>query len=91
MRLAASILRFFLSILQLCGSPWLASSSYERFRLLMRAPPRLKALQTRPAMLREARVFPARYPWWPFAIGPPIGARGNEIPVLLAGSALIFL
>ena len=84
MRLAASILRFFLCILQFCGSPWLALLAllalFARQRLDTRTLtfPRVRTPQPRTSIAHgEAILFQDRYRWWPFAMGPPIGASGK--------------
>jgi hypothetical protein len=78
MRLAASILCFFSSTLLLCRSIWFAWVVRQRHGTLTflrgRTPHRRAGIAH-----SETNFIPDRYRWWPFAMGPPIGTRGNEM------------
>ena len=78
MRLAASILRFFLCIPQFCGSPWLALLARQRLDARTLTFPRVRTPHPQTSIAHgEALLFQDRYRWWPFAMGPPTGARGK--------------
>ena len=76
MRLAASILCFFSSMLRLCRSIWRTWVVRQRHETLII--PRVRTPHRR-AGIAHSDANPDRYRWWPFAMGPPIGTRGNEM------------
>jgi len=78
MRLAASIHCFFSSMLLLCRSILFAWVVRQRHGTLTF--PRVITSDRRAGIARsETSFFADRYRWWPFAMGPPIGTRGNEM------------
>jgi hypothetical protein len=92
MRLAASILYFFSSILRLCRSTWLAWVVRQRHDARTLTFPRLRTPGPRPRIARSETIFfPDRYRWWPFAIGPPGRTKGNEMRPPIDGTRSHFL
>lgn len=92
MRLAASILCFLSSMLRLCGSAWLALAVRQRHDARTLTFPRVRTPDPRAgAAHSETIFFPDRYRWWPFAMGPPIGTRGNEMRPPIDGTRSHFL
>ena len=80
MRLAASILRFFFRVLQLCGSPWHALFTRQRLDTRTLTVPRVRTPSLEPA-LRMARPFSFKIalgggpsPW-----GPLLEREENEM------------
>jgi hypothetical protein len=87
MRLAASILCFFSSMLRLCRSIWFAWVVRQRHGTLTF--PRVRTSDPSAGIAYSKTIFfPDRYRWWPFAMGPPIGTRGNEMRPPVTGLAL---
>ena len=90
MRLAASIHCFFSSMLLLCRSIWFAWVVHQRHGTLTF--PREKTPNRRAGIAHsETNFIPDRYRWWPFAMGPPIGTRGNEMRPSIDGPRSHFL
>ena len=90
MRLAASILCFFSSMLRLCRSIWFAWVVRQRHGTLTF--PRVRTPDPRAGFAHSETIFfPDRYRWWPFAIGPPFGTRGNEMLPPIDGTRSHFL
>jgi hypothetical protein len=89
MRLAASILCFFSSMLLLCRSIWAWAVRKRHGTLTF---PRVRTPDSRAGIAHGKTIFfPDRYRWWPFAMGPPIGTRGNEMRPLIHGTCSHFL
>ena len=87
MRLAASILCFFSSMLLLCRSIWFAWVVRRHHGTLTF--PRVRTSDPSAGIAYSKTIFfPDRYRWWPFAMGPPIGTRGIEMRPPVTGHAL---
>jgi hypothetical protein len=92
MRLAASILCFLSSMLRLCRIAWLALAVRQRHDARTLTFPRVRTPGPRAGIAHgETIFFPDRYRRWPFAIGPPIGAKGNEMRPSIDGTRSHFL